>query len=67
MDVLSTLDIVNSTLRECVAFGNGGALAVQDSQLTITNSTIENGGKWGYTLVRFAAARRAKAADCRIA
>jgi hypothetical protein len=30
VDVLSTLDIVNSTLRHCVAYGTGGAISVQD-------------------------------------
>ena len=52
MDVLSTVDIVNSTLRQCVGFGIGGAIAVQDSQLRMTNSTIEDSGQWGYTTVR---------------
>jgi hypothetical protein len=61
VDVLSTLDIVNSTLRQCVAYGNGGALSVQDSQLSIINSTIEDCGLWRFTLVR-PAARCAQAA-----
>lgn len=63
MDALSTLDIVNSTLRQCVAFGNGGALAVQDSQLSITNSTIEDCGLWGYTSVRFRGRRTSRCAS----
>ncbi len=63
MDVLSTLDIVNSTLRHCVAYGTGGAISVQDSRLRITNSTIEDSGQWGYTTVRPAARFAAQARE----